>query len=553
MYFSGLMDCFTLFNTDISNYSLPERFTFPFYYKPHPISDIASKELQLFLSTQKDWDHDFQKIGKMFGVLIVQNKDEEIGYLSAFSGKIAGKNLIKGFVPPVFDMLTEDGFYKKGEIKINQLNLKIQKLEAHPNIVKAMNDLRTSTILSTNEIRTLKKGLKKGKEERKIIREQARIDLKEEDEKALRDELNQESIREKLHLRNRTNYWKNELLEKQSTVDQLTRKIEHLKKERRTKSNELQQQLFESYHFLNQTGETKSLIDIFKDLPSLPSAAGECAAPKLLQYAFKHELKPIAMAEFWWGSSPQSEIRKHAYYYPSCQGKCKPILGHMLQGMEVDENPMLVNPAIGKKLSIVYEEYDFLVIHKPAEMLSVPGINIKDSVYSRMKEKYPKATGPLVVHRLDMATSGLMLIAKNKETHKHLQKQFIKRTIKKRYVALLDGIIEKDNGVVDLPLRVDLDDRPRQVVCYEHGKSGRTLWEVVERTEQHTRMHFYPITGRTHQLRVHAAHASGLNTPILGDDLYGQKGKRLHLHAERLEIMHPKTKEKMVFEVPADF
>ena len=259
------------------------------------------------------------------------------------------------------------------------------------------------------------------------------------------------------------------------------------------------------------------------------------------------------MAEFWWGSSPQSQIRKHANYYPSCQGKCKPILKHMLQGMEVNEDPMLVNPAIGKKISIIYEEEDFLVIHKPSDMLSVPGINIKDSVYTRMKEKYQDSTGPLVVHRLDMATSGLMLIAKNKETHKHLQRQFIKRSIKKRYVAILDGVIEKDEGIIDLPLRVDLDDRPRQVVCYEYGKSGQTLWEVVERTEKHTRIYFYPITGRTHQLRVHSAHISGLNTPILGDDLYGQKDKRLHLHAERLEIMHPKSKESMVFEVTADF
>lgn len=547
------MDCFTFFNTDISNYSLPERFTFPFYYKPHPISELASKELQHLLSTQKDWNHDFQSIGKMFGVLIVQNKDDEIGYLSAFSGKIAGKNLIKGFVPPVFDMLTKNSFYKKGETKINQLNLEIQKLEAHPNIVQAMNDLRTNTILSTNEIRALKKGIKKGKEERKIIREQARIDLEEQDARALREELNQESIREKLQLRNRSNYWKNELFKKQATVDQFTRKIEHLKEERRIKSNELQQQLFESYHFLNQTGETKSLLDIFKDLPSLPSAAGECAAPKLLQYAFQHELKPIAMAEFWWGASPQSEIRKHAYYYPSCQGKCKPILGHMLKGVKIDDNPMLINPAVGKKLSVIYEEDEFVIIHKPAEMLSVPGKKIIDSVYSRMKEKYPNASGPLIVHRLDMSTSGLMIIAKNKETHKHLQKQFIKRAIKKRYMALLDGVLNGDRGTIDLPLRVDLEDRPRQLVCYKYGKSARTKWEKIDQIGEKTRVYFYPITGRTHQLRVHASHVNGLNIPILGDDLYGKRSNRLHLHADQLEIIHPLTKQTMVFESKADF
>ncbi len=547
------MNCFTTFKSDISGFSLPKRFTFPFYYEPHPISKLASNELQNQIENQTDWKHDFDQIGKMFGVLIVKKDNGEIGYLSAFSGKLADCNLIKGFVPPVFDMLTENSFYLEGEKEINKLNETLKILESRPELLTAIQELKQAKLQSMNEIRAQKQRIKLGKEERKSIRDQARIDLEKFDARALREELNQESIREKIQLRNLSNFWKKEIAKKQVTVKQYTLEIERLKELRKNKSNAIQQQLFESYHFLNKLGEEQSLLEIFKDQDNLPSAAGECAAPKLLQYAFKNQLKPIAMAEFWWGNSPQSQIRKHAHYYPSCQGKCKPILGHMLHGMEVDEDPMLVNPAIDKKLSIIYEEEDFLVIHKPSDMLSVPGINIKDSVFTRMKEKYPNSTGPLLVHRLDMATSGLLLIAKNKETHKHLQRQFIKRSIKKRYVAILDGKIEKDEGIIDLPLRVDLDDRPRQVVCYKYGKSAQTHWEVVERTEQNTRIHFYPITGRTHQLRVHSAHISGLNTPILGDDLYGQKDKRLHLHAERLEIMHPKSKVSMVFEVTADF
>lgn len=547
------MNCFTNFKSDISCFSLPKRFTFPFYYDPHPLSELASKELQVHLETQTNWKHNFHQIGKMFGILIVQKENGEVGYLSAFSGKLADRNHLNGFVPPVFDMLAKNSFYLEGQKELNILNANIKILENNPEVLAAHKELKQANLQSTKEIRAQKKIMKLGKEERKVIRDQARIDLEEEDARAVREELNQESIRKKLQLRNLSNFWEEEISKKKSIVDQHTGEIERLKELRKNKSKDLQQQLFKSYHFLNQEGEEKSLLDIFKDLPSLPAAAGECAAPKLLQYSFQHQLKPIALAEFWWGRSPQSEIRKHAHYYPSCQGKCKPILGHMLKGIEVDDNPMLVNPAIGKNISIVYEEKDFLVIHKPAEMLSVPGINIKDSVYSRMKDKYPKATGPLVVHRLDMATSGLMLIAKNKETHKHLQRQFIKRSIKKRYVALLDGIIEENKGVIDLPLRVDLNDRPRQIVCYKHGKSGRTLWEVVERRKKHTRIHFYPITGRTHQLRIHAAHTSGLNTPIVGDDLYGKKGERLCLHAEYLEIIHPKSKEKMIFETPINF
>ena len=547
------MDCFTTFKSDISGFSLPERFTFPFYYEPHPISKLASNELQIHIEKQTDWKHDFDQIGKMFGVLIVQKNNGEIGYLSAFSGKLADCSILEGFVPPVFDMLAKNSFFLEGEKEINSINETLKKLESKPKFIRAYQELDQANLQSMKEIRAQKQKMKVDKEERKLIRDQARIDLEEEDARAVREELNQESIREKIQLRNLSNFWKEEIAKKQANVDQYNGEVERLKELRKNKSIDLQRKLFESYHFLNQSGEERSLIDIFKEHPSLPSAAGECAAPKLLQYAFKYHLKPVALAEFWWGKSPQSEIRKHAHYYPSCQGKCKPILGHMLKGMKVDDNPMLVNTAIDKKLSIVYEEEDFLVINKPSEMLSVPGINIEDSVYSRMKEKYPRATGPLVVHRLDMATSGLMLIAKNKETHKYLQRQFIKRSIKKSYVALLDGIIEEDKGVIDLPLRVDLDDRPRQVVCYKYGKSCRTLWEVVERTTQFTRIKFYPITGRTHQLRVHAAHILGLNTPIIGDDLYGKKASRLYLHAEKLEIIHPKNKEKMTFKTPAKF
>ena len=225
-------------------------------------------------------------------------------------------------------------------------------------------------------------------------------------------------------------------------------------------------------------------------------------SPKLLQYAFQHQMKPIAMAEFWWGQSPETSIRKHKYFYPACIGKCKPILTHMLEGILTDENPMLQNPAAGKVIETVYEDEHLLVVNKPAEFLSVPGRNIKDSVANRMKEKFPDATGPLVVHRLDMSTSGLMLIAKTQEVHKYLQYQFIKRIIKKRYVAVLDGMVEGEEGTIDLPLYPDWDNRPRQMVDYENGKSGRTHWKVISHNNKQTRIYFFPVTGRTHQLRA---------------------------------------------------
>jgi tRNA pseudouridine32 synthase/23S rRNA pseudouridine746 synthase len=317
----------------------------------------------------------------------------------------------------------------------------------------------------------------------------------------------------------------------------------------------LQNEIFDQFYFVNRAREKRSVGDIFKDtLEGRPIAgAGECAAPKLFQYAFLNRLEPIALAEFWWGQSPKTEVRIHGHYYPACRGKCEPILGHMLQGMLMEENPLQQNPAEGKELSIVWEDEHLVVVNKPPEFLSAPGKRIKDSVLTRLRERYPEATGPIIVHRLDMSTSGLLLAAKSLEIYIDLQSQFIRREVKKRYVAVLEGNLESDEGFVDLPLRVDLDDRPRQLVCYEHGKPAQTRWEVVERSKGNTRVHFYPITGRTHQLRVHAAHSLGLNHPIVGDDLYGRRSNRLHLHAERIEFRHPLSGEWLVMEVGAEF
>lgn len=269
------------------------------------------------------------------------------------------------------------------------------------------------------------------------------------------------------------------------------------------------------------------------------------------------------MAEFWWGDSPKNEIRHHGYYYPSCKGKCEPILQHMLQGLEVDENPLLNSIHEDEELEIVYEDEWLVVVNKPAGMLSVPGKEEdRDSVYHRLKKKYPDATGPMIVHRLDMATSGLLLVAKTKEVHQHLQAQFASRSIKKRYVAVLDGVtatVEKTalppgrTGRIELPLCLNPLDRPRQIVSREHGKEAITEYRIISESEKHIRIAFYPLTGRTHQLRVHAAHPEGLSCPILGDELYGKKADRLYLHAEYIEFRHPISGKILRIQKEADF
>ena len=307
---------------------------------------------------------------------------------------------------------------------------------------------------------------------------------------------------------------------------------------------------------LNYRGETKTLCDIFEQTvqKTPPAGAGECAAPKLLQEAYLHGWKPIAMAEFWWGASPRTEIRQHGQYYPACKGKCEPILSHMLQGLEIEENPMLKNrQSVPSELDIAYEDQWLVVINKPADMLSVPGKEDTVSVYSLMHKKYPEAEGPMIVHRLDMATSGLLVIAKTKRVHQHLQAQFKNRTVKKRYIALLDGTVPQDKGTVDLPICLNPLDRPRQMVHTEYGKSAITDYQVLERKDNCTRIAFYPRTGRTHQLRVHAAHLLGLNCPIVGDELYGKKADRLYLHAEALEFVHPHTGEILKITQESEF
>jgi len=555
-------NCFTSFKEPIDSYSLPERFTFPFYYQPHPLCLVAAKELQYHLQSQSAWQHNFglsdsqdMAIGKMFGVLLVKNQQNEVGYLSAFSGKLADSNHLPKFVPPVFDMLDKNGFFILGQLEVNQISDQINILEKNPQLLDLEISLQTEIDSSTLQIKTYREKIIENRKIRKSRRIAAENMIDKESFLLLKDQLSKESISEKNQLRDLNIYWNEKVQYVQLQLNQLTDKISVLKNHRKDLSSSLQQTLFDQYRFLNIKGVEKSLSDIFKQTSQKtpPAGAGECAAPKLLQYAFNLGLKPLAMAEFWWGESPKSAIRKHQNFYTACQGKCQPILDHMLEGMELDENPLLVNMAKGKPIEIIYEDDVMLVINKPAELLSIPGKSIEDSVYQRMKLKYPSSTGPLTVHRLDMSTSGLMLIALSLDSHKKLQRQFIKRSIKKRYIALLDGLITEDEGFIELPLRVDLDDRPRQLVCYEHGKQAKTQWKVLERKNNKTKVFFFPITGRTHQLRVHSAHLKGLNTPIVGDDLYGNKANRLHLHAEFIEFSHPTTRELMNFQVDADF
>ena len=554
---------FQYFKTTLNNFTLPNRFTFPFYYEPHPLCKIAANELQKYLQTQTDFDHNFGidpskkglSIGKMFGVLVVQNQQNEIGYITSVSGKLAEKNIHKKFVPPVYDMLTKDSHFLAEENVLNSINLALEDLEDNNEYLSLQAQYLSEKKKATADIQEKKETLKAAKKERNLQRKKAKIKLTSEAYAAFNEVLAKESLEAKYFFNNVNRYWEHILNAIKEPSSTFTNEIELLKEQRKTKSALLQQYLFEQYQFLNSKKEVKNLSQLFANTieQNPPAGSGECAAPKLLQYAFLNDLKPIAMAEFWWGQSPNKEIRKHQQFYPACQGKCKPILTHMLAGIEMDINPLLQNPAIGKELETIFEDENLIVVSKPSEFLSVPGIHIQDSVYTRIKQQVKNISGPIIVHRLDMATSGLLVLAKNKKAHKSLQSQFINKTVQKRYTALLDGILTDNKGTINLPLRVDLGDRPRQLVCDEFGKPAETKWEVIERKNGKTKIHFYPISGRTHQLRVHASHTLGLNIPIIGDDLYGKKSDRLFLHADTLEFKHPVTNKKMIFQKNAEF
>ena len=560
------------------NLELPTVFSYPHFYEPHPIAKYCSDELreQIHELATNEWtQHEFfnkpdakrNAVGKMFGVLVVRN-DSGLGYLKAYSGTISGVTHPQqyGFCGPLynrFETCERTGFsYLTEETKLNEMNRRIEELERDPQRKELQMALDETKDRAAVLFKAAKTKQKEEKKKRQIVREQKRKELSPEELVIFEEELAQQSAYYQRQVKQVKASNAQELEHAQTSFNEFEMELQELKQTRKEKSNNLQNQLFQQYRFLNINGQRKSLLPIFADTPLKrpPSGAGDCAAPKLFQQAFNSGYKPIALAEFWWGETPLLEIRKHNYYYPACRGKCEPILRHMLQGMDVEDNPL---DAVGAEvesnkssLDIVFEDEYMIVVNKPNEMLSAPGRHQEHSVYTIIKENYPDATGPLLVHRLDMSTSGILLIAKDKDSHQILQEQFIGRTVKKRYTAVLEGLLDnREGGVIDLPLAVDYLNRPMQKVDFSEGKVAQTYYEVVDFDieRKRTRIHFYPKTGRTHQLRVHSAHEQGLNLPIVGDDIYGQRDERLHLHAEFIEFLHPMTKATMKFTVKAPF
>ncbi len=559
---------------------IPETMNNPFDYEPHPLCIEVCKELQSQLQRREDWREEIED-GKMFGVLIVEKPSTEenadgksqIGYLAAYSGQIGGRSDWQDFVPAVFDYLQPDGYFKTHEAEITHINHSISLLKGDERMQKArvliaqLQQERSQVILRYQE------RIKEAKAKRDARRQEALLDP---EHKALSTEEEAAMTKESQYMKAELRRLKKSLSEKTSLETEYAafqENILHLKQLRKTLSDTLQQWLFSQFRMLNYRGEREDLLEIFQMMP--PAGSGECCEPKLLQYAYEHGYQPLQMAMFWWGKSPREEIRHHLQYYPACNGKCKPILKWMLPNSIFETSTRQSD--IYNKVETLFEDQEIAIICKPEGLLSVPGKDASQpSVYALMRKKFPETASPLIVHRLDMATSGLMIIAKTEFAHHRLQQQFLFHRVKKKYIAIIgckdqeacDKMMKEVSSnetagkvahskklSLSLPLMPDYLDRPRQIVNHEQGKEAITEYEVLERIDDtHLRLALYPKTGRTHQLRVHCAHQDGLDAPILGDPLYGnEQASRLYLHAEEITFEHPLTGEKITITRKADF
>jgi tRNA pseudouridine32 synthase/23S rRNA pseudouridine746 synthase len=530
--------------TDLPAFSIAES-------TPHPLALRAADELWAALDAAPPRESG----GKMFGVLVVADPDGRLGYTRGYSGMLDGQWEQPGFVPPVFDAAARDAFWPAGEAELGALTAAVDA--AHGDC--EANALRLALAELRRQHDAERAALRAVHRHRRTERAAARAALAtrafDEAARAAAHALDQASRGDTAERRRLEAAHEAALAALASRVAERDEEAAALELRRADRSRALQHQVHDSYVFCNVRGEPRRLTELFA--PAVPpSGAGDCAAPKLLAHAFARGLTPIALAERWWGPPPSSGGRIAGSFYPPCRGKCGPILAHMLDGLAREPAPRFGDARVApEEPRLVFEDDWLVIVDKPCELLSVPGraAELADSVLTRLRARYPLATGPLLVHRLDLHASGLLLAAKDPITHARLQQLFARRLIDKRYAAWLDGEPPSERGVVELALRVDLDDRPRQIVDPVHGKPARTEWRVVERRAGRTRVILIPRTGRTHQLRVHAAHPAGLGAPIVGDVLYGRPDRRLLLHAEELCFAHPHSDRPMVVRSPAPF
>lgn len=549
-----MMQCHQLhrFCADIRKIAFPKQFNNPFQYVPHPLAELAAEQVKAEIAAHPNWASELQK-GKMLGVLVVRDAKGEPGFLAAYSGNLAA-DAQTYFVPAVYDLLAPDGEFRVGEAEISNINAAIARLQASPRRADANRALNAAKAQKEAALQAFKEQMREAKARREAKRMEG---LTPEEQAALI----KESQFQKAELKRLRLHHDTLIAQEKVALNGFDQEIAALKNQRKRMSEALQERIFRLFVVKNAQGEQQDLMKVFAEYyqanPTLqasaipPAGAGECCAPKLLHYAFCHRLTPICIAEFWWGASPVQEVRHHGHFYGACLSKCRPILSFMLKGVPLEERGCKAPVASAEEI-ILYQDEWIVVANKPAGMLTVPG-RLTDSslqsILSQATECRLKA-----VHRLDMSTSGIVVLAKSPEVHSFLQTEFAERRVEKCYMAWLNGVVKNEEGSIDLPLRPDITDRPRQMVDPEHGKRAITRYKVVERNDAgRTLVEFHPLTGRTHQLRVHASHPAGLGCPIVGDMLYGRAASRLMLHAAAITFIHPESKVPITFHAPLPF
>lgn len=529
------------------------RFTNPFEYRPSDECVEAARIVRQHIREHcAKWSEELSH-GKMLGVLVCRDSNGDTGFLAAFSGTIGSRLNHEWFVPAVLDYEKPNGVFKTEEAQISALNEAVSHINQSHEYRAAIAEYDHLKKDNEQEIAQVKTAYAANKLSRKAERER---------HPELGDKLNSQSQYEKAEIRRLKQRWKERLSALEKKIDTYRDEIASLKSERTKRSNILQRWLFRTMKLHNANGKSLSVRDIFLQNRHIepPSGSGECCAPRLLNYAFTHSLTPISMAEFWVGDSPAGEIRIDGEFYPACQAKCAPLLKWMLDGIECEPakfgHSYGMSIAIASGVQILYEDRWLLAVNKPSGLLTVSGDGNSDSLMRRVRAEYPNISGPGYVHRLDQPTSGIVLIAKDRETHSKMQALFENREIRKRYTAILTSRPDKAKGVISLPLLPNSDDRPRQMVDFVRGKKAVTEYEVTGHSSDSSKgvhVSLYPRTGRTHQLRVHCASPMGLGCPIVGDNLYGRTAERLYLHADRIEFTHPYTGEAIIIDCPAKF
>ncbi len=556
--------CLTLFEPQPAPHDVAEAFPSPFdELGPHALARRAAEWMQAELRTGTIAPGlpsallDGPEGGKMFGVLVVQEPGGRIGFLRSFSGMLGGRWEVPGFVPPLFDRAAREQVEPAGEATVKAL---LARFEAHAHsadllAIRAAHEAQEARHAREREAMRARHEASRRQRHTQRAAIEASPTLSDAERREALHALDQQSRGDKAERRRMEATHEEErraLTPRKARLERRPRALERL---RRIFCRGLMKRIHDTYVVPNARGEHRPLRSLYA-AGAPPSGAADCAAPKLLAHAFRHGLRPLALAEFWWGAPPPSGGRVAGAFYAACRDKCAPLLPFMLEGLRLAPPRAFAPPDVAAHaLDIVYEDAWLVVVDKPCGLLSVPGkdASVTDSVLARLRARYPHATGPLLVHRLDLDTSGLLVAALDAETFADLQRQFAQREVRKRYVAWLQGRVQGERGTIDFPMRVDLDDRPRQIHDPVHGKPAVTEWQVLERRGERTRVALFPLTGRTHQLRVHAAHPLGLGAPIVGDRLYGHEDTRLHLHAESLAFRHPKRAETVSFERPAPF